>query len=60
MLCLYIVNKLKFEWEVKIVFHWGRNIQTLPRAHKCPVPPLRVHNSALGWNNNGSAVTLKY
>jgi hypothetical protein len=22
------------------VFHWGRNIQTLPRAHICSVPPL--------------------
>jgi hypothetical protein len=22
------------------VFHWGRNIQILPRAHKCLVPPL--------------------
>jgi hypothetical protein len=41
MLYLYNVNKLQF-WEVKIVFHWGRNIRTLPRAHKCLVPALIV------------------
>jgi hypothetical protein len=29
-----------FECEVKIVFHWGHNIQTLSRVHKCLVPPL--------------------
>jgi hypothetical protein len=25
------------------VYHWGRNIQTSPRAHKCLVPALTVY-----------------
>jgi hypothetical protein len=42
LLCLYIVNMLKFWMRGKQLFHWGRNIQTLPRVHKCVVPPLMV------------------
>jgi hypothetical protein len=37
------------------MFQWGRNIQTLPRAHTCLVPHLHiralVHNYTVSTNN---------
>jgi hypothetical protein len=42
MSCVFYVKPLHCKYtqvlrEVNIAFHWGRNIQTLPRAHKCLV-----------------------
>jgi hypothetical protein len=40
MLCLYTVNKLELSVRGNNCVSLGRNIQTLPRAHKCLDPPL--------------------